>query len=137
MLLLSFNRTRWLDKLRPASASSGGWAEGPMAPVETLLSNSAAPSNIGQGRDTTDQNRFCVPSCAWVKLIFSVSRICTCHLCTGGEKTSDLCGGRRGLLHLSWSAFARNSHLRPSSRGLQPFASHKHHRRPFWRETWR
>ena len=32
---MSINRTRWLDKLRPAAASSGGWTEGPMAPVET------------------------------------------------------------------------------------------------------
>ena len=32
---MSVNRTRWLDKLRPAGASSGGWTEGPMAPVET------------------------------------------------------------------------------------------------------
>ena len=32
---MSINRTRWLDKLRPAGASSGGWIEGPMAPVET------------------------------------------------------------------------------------------------------
>ena len=35
LLVMSFNRTRWLDKLRPAGASSGGWTEGPMAPVET------------------------------------------------------------------------------------------------------
>ena len=32
---MSINCTRWLDKLRPAGASSGGWTEGPMAPVET------------------------------------------------------------------------------------------------------
>ena len=32
---MNINRTRWLDKLRPAGASSGGWTEGPMAPVET------------------------------------------------------------------------------------------------------
>ena len=32
---MSINRTRWLDNLRPAGASSGGWTEGPMAPVET------------------------------------------------------------------------------------------------------
>ena len=35
VLVMSINRTRWLDKLRPAGASSGGWTEGPMAPVET------------------------------------------------------------------------------------------------------
>ena len=32
---MSINRTRWLDNLRPAGASSGGWTEGPMEPVET------------------------------------------------------------------------------------------------------
>ena len=40
-----------------------------------LLLTSAAPSNIGQGGDTIIQTRFCVSPCAWVKLIFSVSRI--------------------------------------------------------------
>ena len=29
---MSIDRTRCLDKLRPAGASSGGWTEGPMAP---------------------------------------------------------------------------------------------------------
>ena len=75
---MSINRTRWLDKLRPAGVSSGGWTEGPMAPVETLMQlllTSAAPSNIGQGGDTISQTQFCVSPCAWVKLIFSVSRI--------------------------------------------------------------
>ena len=32
---MSIDRTPWLDKLRPAGASSGGWTEGPKAPVET------------------------------------------------------------------------------------------------------
>ena len=75
---MSINRTRWLDKLRPAGASSGGWTEGPMAPVETTdaaLLTSAAPSNIRQGGDTIIQTQNCVSPCAWVKLIFSVSRI--------------------------------------------------------------
>ena len=40
-----------------------------------LLLTSAAPSNIGQGGDTTIQTQNCVSPCAWVKLIFSVSRI--------------------------------------------------------------
>ena len=40
-----------------------------------LLLTSAAPSNIGQSGDTIVQTRFCVSPCAWVKLIFSVSRI--------------------------------------------------------------
>ena len=34
---MSINRTRWLDKLRPAGASSGGWTEGPMAPVMKMM----------------------------------------------------------------------------------------------------
>ena len=40
-----------------------------------LLLTSAAPSNIGQGGDTIIQTQNCVSPCAWVKLIFSVSRI--------------------------------------------------------------
>ena len=40
-----------------------------------LLLTSAAPSNIGQGGDTIIQTQCCVSPCAWVKLIFSVSRI--------------------------------------------------------------
>ena len=40
-----------------------------------LLLTSAAPSNIGQGGDTIIQTQFCVSPCAWVKQIFSVSRI--------------------------------------------------------------
>ena len=42
-----------------------------------LLLTSAAPSNIGQGGDTIIQTQNCVSPCAWVKLIFSVSRIVT------------------------------------------------------------
>ena len=63
---MSINRTRWLDKLRPAGASSGGWTEGPMAPVETteLLT-----------RRHNHSNSNCVSLCAWVKRVFSVSRI--------------------------------------------------------------
>ena len=40
-----------------------------------LLLTSAAPSNIGQGGDTIIQTQNCVSPCAWVKLIFPVSRI--------------------------------------------------------------
>ena len=40
-----------------------------------LLLTSAAHSNIGQGGDTIIQTQNCVSPCAWVKLIFSVSRI--------------------------------------------------------------
>ena len=36
MLVESFNRTRWLDKLRPAGASQkADGPEGPMAPIVT------------------------------------------------------------------------------------------------------
>ena len=34
----------WLDELRPASASSGGWAEGPMAPVVTTEAGNCRPA---------------------------------------------------------------------------------------------
>ena len=40
-----------------------------------LLLTSAAPSNIGRGGDTIIQTQNCVSPCAWVKQIFSVSRI--------------------------------------------------------------
>ena len=40
-----------------------------------LLLTSAAHSNIGQDGDTIIQTQNCVSPCAWVKLIFSVSRI--------------------------------------------------------------
>ena len=40
------------------------------------------------------------------------------------EKSSVLCGGHSYLLCFSRSAFARNSHLRTSSPGLQRFAPH-------------
>ena len=40
-----------------------------------LLLTSAAFSNIGQGGDTIIQTQNCVSPCAWVKQIFSASRI--------------------------------------------------------------
>ena len=51
-----------------------------------LLLTSAALSNIGRGGDTIIQTQKCVSPCAWVKLIFSVSRIC--HLCAGAMLSS-------------------------------------------------
>ena len=61
-----------------------------------LLLTSAAPSNIGQGGDTIIQTQNCVSPCAWVKLIFSVSRIVIlaqgpCSLHTQFSKRLDLC----------------------------------------------
>ena len=47
-----------------------------MAPVETTDAATVdqRPSNIGQDGDTIIQTQNCVSPCAWVKLIFSVSR---------------------------------------------------------------
>ena len=61
-----------------------------------LLLTSAAHSNIGQGGDTIIQTQNCVSPCAWVKLIFSVSRIVIlaqgpCSLHTQFSKLLDLC----------------------------------------------
>ena len=75
---MSINRTRWLDKLRPAGASSGGWTEGPMAPVETTDAatvDQRCPFKHRTGWRHNHQTQNCVSPCAWVKLIFSVSRI--------------------------------------------------------------
>ena len=75
---MSINRTRWLDKLRPAGASSGGWTEGPMAPVETTDAatvDQRCPFKHRTGWRHNHSNSNCVSPCAWVKLIFSVSRI--------------------------------------------------------------
>ena len=61
-----------------------------------LLLTSAAPSNIGQGGDTIIQTQNCVSPCAWVKLIFSVSRIVIfaqgpCSLHAQFSRQLDLC----------------------------------------------
>ena len=69
---MSINRTRWLDKLRPAGASSGGWTEGPMAPVETTDAATVDQRcSFKQGGDTIIQTQNCVSPCAWDQLIFS------------------------------------------------------------------
>ena len=61
-----------------------------------LLLTSAAHSNIGQGGDTIIQTQNCVSPCAWVKLIFSVSRIVIlaqgpCSLHAHFSRQLDLC----------------------------------------------
>ena len=82
------------QQIAPADWTSSGLraphqADGPRArwhllrPLMQLLLTSAAPSNIGQGRDTNIgqsgdtivQTQFCVSPYARVKLIFSVPRI--------------------------------------------------------------
>ena len=78
MLVISIDRTRWLDKLRPAGASSRGWTEGPMAPVETTDAatvDQRCPFKHRTGWRHNHSNSNCVSPCAWDKLIFSVSRI--------------------------------------------------------------
>ena len=108
VLVMSINRTRWLDKLRPAGASSGGWTEGPMAPVETTDAatvDQRCSFKHWTGWRHNHSNSNCLSPCAWVKLIFSVSRIvvfaqgpcflhvqissnsiCACHPWAGSHK---------------------------------------------------
>ena len=77
-----------------------------LRPLMQLLLTSVAPSNIERSGDTIIQTQNCVPPCAWVKLIFSVSRIvifaqgghalftlnfpgnsiCACHPCAGSHE---------------------------------------------------
>ena len=76
---MSNNRTSWgwtssgLRAPHQADVPRARWHL--LRPLMQLLLTSAAPSNIGQGGDTIIQTLFCVSPCAWVKLIFAVSRI--------------------------------------------------------------
>ena len=54
---MSINRTRWLDKLRPAGASSGGWTEGVL---NFAIAQSTPPSaNLATLRNFGLQNPVC------------------------------------------------------------------------------
>ena len=85
---MSINRTRWLDKLRPAGASSGGWTEGPMAPVETTDAATVDQrcSFKHQDGDTIIQNsKLCVAVRMGQANLF---RITNCRLCAGAMLSS-------------------------------------------------
>ena len=126
---MSINRTRWLDKLRPAGASSGGWTEGPMAPVETTdaatVDQRCSFKHWAGWRHNHTQN--CVSPCAWVRLIvsrivvfapgpcflheqISSNSICACHprargheFFTGKNKTTRICACHPCASHTSVS----------------------------------
>ena len=123
---MSINRTRWLDKLRPAGASSGGWTEGPMAPVETtdaVTVDQRCPSNIGQGGDTIIQTQNCVSPCAWVKLIFSLTT--NCHLCAGTMLTHVEEYRWSNTCFFGWSNCCCFSFLEAQPSNTSLFSSHK------------
>ena len=81
---MSINRTRWLDKLRPAGASSGGWTEGPMAPVETTDAatvDQRCPFKHRTGwRHNHSNSKLCVALRMGQANLLSISN---CHPCAG------------------------------------------------------
>ena len=86
---MSINRTRWLDKLRPAGASSGGWTEGPMAPVETTDAatvDQRCPFKHWTGwRHNHSNSKLCVALRMGQANLLSISN---CHLCAGAMLSS-------------------------------------------------
>ena len=86
---MSINRTRWLDKLRPAGASSGGWTEGPMAPVETTDAatvDQRCPFKHRTGwRHHHSNSKLCVALRMGQANLLSISN---CHPCAGAMFSS-------------------------------------------------
>ena len=86
---MSINRTRWLDKLRPAGASSGGWTEGPMAPVETTDAatvDQRCPFKHQTGwRHNHSNSKLCVALRMGQANLLSITN---CHLCAGAMLSS-------------------------------------------------
>ena len=86
---MSINRTRWLDKLRPAGASSGGWTEGPMAPVETIDAaavDQRCPLKHRTGwRHNHSNSKLCVALRTGQANLLSITN---CHLCAGAMLSS-------------------------------------------------
>ena len=86
---MSINRTRWLDKLRPAGASSGGWTEGPMAPVETTDAatvDQRCPFKHRTGwRHNHSNSKLCVALRMGQANLLS---ILNCHPCAGAKLSS-------------------------------------------------
>ena len=81
---MSINRTRWLDKLRPAGASSGGWTEGPMAPVETTdaaaVDQRCPFKHRTEWRHNHSNSKLCVALRMGQANLLSITN---CHLCAG------------------------------------------------------
>ena len=86
---MSINRTRWLDKLRPAGASSGGWTEGPIAPVETTDAatvDQRCPFKHRIGwRHNHSNSKLCVALRMGQANLLSITN---CHLCAGAMHSS-------------------------------------------------
>ena len=86
---MSINRTRWLDKLRPAGASSGGWTEGPMAPVETTdaatVDQRCSFKHWTGWRHNHSNSKLCVAMRMGQANLF---RITNCRLCAGAMLSS-------------------------------------------------
>ena len=86
---MSINRTRWLDKLRPAGASSGGWTEGPMAPVETTdaatVYQHCSFKHWTGWRHNHSNSKLCVAIRMGQANLF---RITNCRLCAGAMLSS-------------------------------------------------
>ena len=84
---MSNNRTRWLDKLRPAGASSGGWTEGPMAPVETTDAATVDQRCPFEHRTGWRHNHSNSKLCVAVRM-GQANRIPKCRLCAGAMLSS-------------------------------------------------
>ena len=86
---MSINRTRWLDKLRPAGASSGGWTEDPMAPVETTDAatvDQRCPFKHRTGwRHNHSNSKLCVALRMGQANLLSITSF---HLCAGAMLSS-------------------------------------------------
>ena len=86
---MSVSRTRWLDKLRPAGASSGGWAEGPMAPVETTdaatVDQRCSFKHWAGWRHNHSNSKLCVALRMGQANLLSITN---CHLCARAMLTS-------------------------------------------------
>ena len=78
-----------LDKLRPAGASSGGWTEGPMAPVETTDAatvDQRCPFKHQTGwRHNHSNSKLCVALRMGQANLLSITN---CHLCAGAMLSS-------------------------------------------------
>ena len=89
VLVMSINRTRWLDKLRPAGASSSGWTGGPMAPAETTDAatvDQRCPFKHQTGwRHNHSHSKLCV---AMRMGQANLLRITNCRLCAGAMLSS-------------------------------------------------
>ena len=86
---MSFNRTRWLDKLRPAGASSGGWTEGKMAHVETTDAATVDQRRSFKHRTGWRHNHSNSKLCVALRMgQANLLSIANCHLCAGAMLSS-------------------------------------------------